>query len=63
MRSGDREEAQVRCGDGGGALEIATKPMCALEMVEKSRRAAVKWLKAPGALSSCCFGLRWLEGS
>ena len=45
------------------ALGIAKKPMCAVEMVQEARRAAVKWLKAPGALSSCCFGLRWLEGS
>ena len=54
----ERLVGQARC-----ALEIVKKPMCAVELVEQARRAAVKWLKAPGALLSCCFGLRWLEGS
>ena len=45
------------------ALEIVKKPRCAVEMVEEARRAAVKWLKAPGALPSCCCGSWWLEGS
>ena len=54
----ERLVEQARC-----ALEIVKKPMCAVELVEQARRAAVKRLKAPGALSSCCFGSRWLEGS
>ena len=54
----ERLVEQARC-----ALEIVKKPMCAVEMVVEARRAAVKWLKAPGALTSCCFGSKWLEGS
>ena len=54
----ERLVEQARC-----ALDMVEGAMCSLEMVEEARRASVKWLKVPGALSSCCFGSWWLEGS
>ena len=53
-----RFSEQARC-----VVEIVEQPRCALDMVEEARRAAVKWLKVPGALPSCCCGSWWLEGS
>ena len=55
--------ARTLSEDSAFEERLVEQPRCALDMVEEARRAAVKWLKAPGALPSCCFGLRWLEGS
>ena len=55
--------ARTLSEDSAFEERLVEQARCALDMVEEARRAAVKWLKTPGALPSCCFGSRWLEGS
>ena len=55
--------ARTLSEDSAFEERLVEQPRWALDIVEGARRAAVKWLKAPGALPSCCCGSWWLEGS